>query len=99
MTDETVDVRRKRLQFRAWHRGIKEMDLIMGRFADAHIQELEMDDLDLFEALLEEPDDQVYGWIANRDPVPDEYDSHIFKRICQLDFMDGSGGDAAPKKG
>jgi len=94
MTDETVDVRRKRLQFRAWHRGIKEMDLIMGRFADAHIQELETADLDLFEALLEEPDDQVYGWIANREPVPDVFNTPIFKRICQLDFM----GTAVPKR-
>ncbi|HBM86970.1 MAG: succinate dehydrogenase assembly factor 2 [Parvibaculaceae bacterium] len=94
MTDETVDVRRKRLQFRAWHRGIKEMDLIMGRFADAHIQELDTPDLDLFEALLEEPDDQVYGWIANREPVPDAFNTPIFKRICQLDFM----GTAVPKR-
>lgn len=94
MTDETVDVRRKRLQFRAWHRGIKEMDLIMGRFADAHIHELDTPDLDLFEALLEEPDDRVYGWIANREPVPDAFDTPIFKRICRLDFM----GTAVPKR-
>jgi antitoxin CptB len=87
MSEETLDVRRKRLRFRAWHRGTKEMDLIMGKFADTHIETLNTTDLDQFEALLEEADDTVYGWIAKRTPVPDEFDNDIYKRLCRLDFM------------
>ena len=88
MSDETLEVRRKRLRFRAWHRGTKEMDLIMGKFADAHIGSLDEGDLDRFEALLEEPDDTVYGWIAGREPVPGHLDTPLFRWISRLDFMD-----------
>ena len=89
MSDETLDVRRKRLRFRAWHRGIKEMDLIMGKFADTHIADLDRADLDLFEALLEETDNTVYAWISERETVPKEFDTALYRRICALDFMDG----------
>lgn len=88
MSDETLDVRRKRLRFRAWHRGIKELDLIMGKFADTHIAGLNLADLDQFEALLEEADNTVYAWIAEREPVPEEFDTPLYRRICALDFMD-----------
>ncbi len=103
MSDETLEVRRKRLRFRAWHRGIKEMDLIMGTFADTHIAGLDRADLDSFEALLEEQDSTVYAWISAREPVPEAFDTPLYRRICALDFMNGitapssSGSDQPPK--
>ena len=54
MSEETLDVRRKRLKFRAWHRGIKEMDLIMGTFADTHVATLSETEIDQFEAEIRE---------------------------------------------
>lgn len=90
MTDEPLNVRHKRLRFRAWHRGTKEMDLIMGGFADAHIESLSTAELDQFEELMEQADDTVYGWIAGREPVPGEFNTPLFQRIATLDFMEGT---------
>lgn len=74
-------MRRRRAKFRAWHRGMREMDLIMGRFADAHIETLEADDMDRFEALLDEQDQAVFSWLSGSVPVPADYDTPLFARI------------------
>lgn len=65
------DARRKRLRYRAWHRGTKEMDLLLGRFADAQLAAMTPTQLDAFEALLCESDPDLYDWISGRVPVPD----------------------------
>ena len=76
-----LDVRRRRNLFRAWHRGIREMDLIMGRFADAEIGTLSEGDLDEFERLIEVPDRDLYRWIIGEDEVPANYDTPLFRRL------------------
>lgn len=73
--------RRRRVRFRAWHRGIKENDLILGTFADAHISELTVSDLDAFEALMEEPDQDVYHWICQTKPVPEAHATPLMDRL------------------
>jgi antitoxin CptB len=70
-----MDERRKKLQFRAWRRGFREIDLILGRFADAHIATLDGPGLDGFEALLNAPDQQVYAWVVGAERPPREYDT------------------------
>lgn len=67
------DVRLKRLKFRAWHRGFREADLILGPFTDSHAHELTPDQLDLFERMLEQPDHDIYDWITGRQPMPRDY--------------------------
>ena len=67
------DTRLKKLKFRAWHRGFREADLILGPFADSHAQSLTPDQLDLFERLLEQPDPDIYDWITGRDPPPRDF--------------------------
>lgn len=86
MTDK-ADNRLKRLHYRAWHRGIKEMDLILGRFADASLDGLSPDELDQFEALLEVGDQQFYRWVNGAEPVPSGHDSELLCRIMALDHM------------
>lgn len=76
-----LDVRRRRVLFRAWHRGMKEMDLIYGRFADRELAGLPDEELDAFEALMEAPDDEVYAWIVGRKPTPSDFDTPLFGRI------------------
>lgn len=61
-----LDVRRKRLRFRAWHRGTKEADLILGRFADRYLDAFDEDELVEFEALLDRPDPEIFDWVAGR---------------------------------
>ncbi|MDP9196134.1 MAG: succinate dehydrogenase assembly factor 2 [Pseudomonadota bacterium] len=62
--------RRKRLVFRSWHRGSREMDLILGPFADRHVPLFTDRQLALYETLLEEQDPVLYDWILGRVPVP-----------------------------
>jgi len=64
------DIRRKKLRFRAWHRGFREADLILGPFADARLAGFDADELDAFEALMEQPDHDLYGWIVGRAEPP-----------------------------
>ncbi|MEW5421785.1 succinate dehydrogenase assembly factor 2 [Amorphus sp. 3PC139-8] len=79
-----LDVRRRRLLFHAWHRGTRELDLLLGRFADAAIADLTDDELEAFEALLHVPDPELYGWIAGRTPVPDNWDGMLLRRIISF---------------
>ena len=69
---ESLENRRKRLRFRSWHRGTREMDLLMGSFADAHVGGFDHAMLDRFEALLELGDPDLYDWMSGREPVPAE---------------------------
>ena len=64
MMEDRDAVRRRRLRFRAWHRGMKEMDLILGSFADRHLARMSADELDAFERLIGMPDGELMAWIA-----------------------------------
>jgi antitoxin CptB len=67
---ETREIRIKRLRMRAWHRGIKEMDLILGGWADAHLAGLDDTTLDAFEAVLAEADHDLYSWVSGQAEPP-----------------------------
>ena len=62
-SSEGLDERRRKLLFRAWRRGVREMDLIVGRFADAHIDKFDDVGLDDFERLIEAPNAELYSWV------------------------------------
>jgi antitoxin CptB len=76
-----LDDRRKRLLFRCWHRGTREMDLILGRFADAEIATLADDELAQLEHLIEVPDPDLYAALAGNVPLAGEYATGLFDRI------------------
>jgi len=80
-TSEGLDHRRRRLLFRAWHRGTREVDLITGRFADAHIGTLSETELAEFERLMEVPEQDLYGWITGAAAIPARYDTAFFGRL------------------
>ena len=80
-TSADLDPRRKRTLFRAWHRGIREMDLIMGRFADAEIGAMSERDLAEFERLIEVPDRDLYLWITGKAETPANYDTPVLRRL------------------
>lgn len=77
----TLDIRRRRIKFRAWHRGMLETDLLLGRFADAEVENLSESELDDFEALLEAIDRDVFAWATGETPTPQAYDTLLFRRI------------------
>jgi antitoxin CptB len=75
------DERRKRLRFRAWRRGFREIDLILGGFADARLQTLDEAGLSAFERLLDVPDQDVYAWVVGRAPAPISHDTPLLADI------------------
>lgn len=88
---ETTEIRRKRLRWRSWHRGTREMDLLVGGFADAHIAELGEAQLDQFEELLRSPDPDLYAWIVGHQPPPAELDNDLMNLMRNFNFSPRSG--------
>lgn len=80
-SSDGLDNRRKRLLFRCWHRGTREMDIILGRFADANIGSLSDDEIADLERLIELPDPDLYAALSGDRPLTDEYANGIFVRI------------------
>ena len=76
--DET---RLKRLSFRAWRRGFREADLILGPFVDAHARDLSPEGLDALEDLLAYPDQDLYAWIVERETPPPEVDAEALAAL------------------
>ena len=76
-----LDERRRRLLYRLWHRGTREMDLIMGRFADAAIGELSEAEIGELEQLADVPDPELYAWLTGSRPVPENYDIAVLRRL------------------
>jgi antitoxin CptB len=72
---------RKKLKIRAWRRGFLEADLILGPFAEAHLEAMDRVDLDAFEVLLDQPDQDLYAWIVGQKPTPAEFDTPLMERI------------------
>jgi antitoxin CptB len=85
-----LDDRRKRLLFRCWHRGTREMDLILGRFADAEIATLSDEELSTLERLIEVPDPDLYAALTGDVPLSPEHASALFERIKAFRVVDQS---------
>jgi antitoxin CptB len=80
-SSDGLNDRRKRLLFRCWHRGMREMDLILGRFADAEIDSLTDAELIDLERLIEAPDPDLYAALSGGAPLALEYRTALFDRI------------------
>lgn len=85
-----LDPRRRKVLFRSWHRGTREMDLIMGRFADVHIGGFSDAELDDFEALIEVPDRDLFAWVTDKAVTPGNYDTSVFRALKTF-HSDGRG--------
>ncbi|TCO68312.1 succinate dehydrogenase assembly factor 2 [Rhodovulum euryhalinum] len=70
---EAIEDRRKRMRIRAWRRGTKEMDLILGGYADAHLAGMDAAALDAFDALLAEDDHDLYQWVTGQAAPPGRF--------------------------
>jgi len=81
------DIRLKRLRFRAWHRGTKEADLLIGGFFDAFSAEWSDDQIAWFEALMEEEDVEIMGWAIGTIPVPGRWHGPMMERMRVLDYI------------
>jgi antitoxin CptB len=80
-SSEGLDARRRRALVRAWRRGTREMDLVLGRYADAHIADLSDHDLADFEALMDVPDQDLFAWVTGAAPVAPRHASPVLDAI------------------
>ncbi len=76
-----LDIRRRRILFRAWHRGTREMDLLLGRFADARVASLGEPELGQLEALMEVPDRDLFVWLTEPETTPANYDLPVLREL------------------
>jgi antitoxin CptB len=91
-SSEGLDLRRRKLLFRSWHRGLREMDLIMGGFADANVEQLSERELTQFERLIEVPDRDLLAWIMGEEAVPPEFDCALLRNLRAFRLGRGDGG-------
>jgi len=84
-----LNARRRRILFRSWHRGMRETDLIMGRFADVEIGHLSEAELDDYEDLLEASDRDIFAWLTGEAAVPAAYDTAVFRKLKRFHTHDG----------
>lgn len=85
MTELSIEDRRKRLRYRAWHRGTKEADLVLGRFADRFAGEFGPENCGWFEMLLEEQDQDILDWVFGRSEPPAHLSGAWMDRLLNPD--------------
>ena len=76
-----TELRRRRLLWRASHRGIRELDLLLGGFAAARLSSMADRELDIFELIVAAADCDLYDWLLGRNPVPPDQDSALMQEI------------------
>ena len=81
------ELRLKKLKYRAEHRGFREADIIIGGFAETHLHELSPAQLDEFERLIDQPDQDLYAWIIGREPIPEEFAGEVMDLIRSFRFF------------
>jgi len=91
MSEAGPDVRRKKLRWRSWHRGTREMDLLVGGFADSHLAQMNDEQLDRFEQLLHTPDPDLYRWLVGRERPPEDFDHDVLHMMQNFKFTPRSG--------
>ena len=79
--DETIENKRKRLRYRSWHRGIKEMDIILGTFADKHIDSFDEVRLAQYDEIIRYSDPDLYNWITGREEAPANVVNDLFTML------------------
>ncbi|MBY5720654.1 succinate dehydrogenase assembly factor 2 [Rhizobium leguminosarum] len=77
-----LDPRRRRILFRCWHRGLREMDLVFGQFAESEIASLSDAELDVLETIMGEEDNDLLRWIMGTWPAPARFQTPMFERLC-----------------
>ena len=80
------DKRRERLRYRSWHRGTREMDLLLGSFADANLHDFSVEQLNDYEILLEANDPDIYEWITGKSEIPADYQNDVVRMVVAHKF-------------
>lgn len=86
MIVKDIETERKRLIFRSWHRGTREMDLLLGSFADRHLPEFSETQLSQYDEILQHSDPDLYNWLTGQEPVPANFINPVFNLLLAHRF-------------
>lgn len=86
---DALALRRKRIRYRAHHRGIQEMDIILGGYADTRLAAMDEDMLERLERLMDAPDVDLFAWISGQSPLPPEADRDLVTAIRRFQLERG----------
>ncbi|MFQ5773618.1 MAG: succinate dehydrogenase assembly factor 2 [Kiloniellaceae bacterium] len=86
---ESLEIRRKRLRFRSRHRGTKELDLLLGGFAERELDAMSEEQLDRYETLLDLPEPVIHAWLTGRSAPPPDFDHDVMRRLLDFRFAPG----------
>lgn len=81
------DLVRRRIRFRAWHRGTKEADLLIGGFCDRYLETFDADGIEWFEALLQEQDVDIMAWAIGKQTPPERFEGPLMEAMRRLDYI------------
>ena len=82
--EDNISIKRKQLIFRSWHRGTREIDLMLGGFADAHLPQFDARQLALYDRLLNNSDPDIFNWITAQEPVPPAEDNEVVELLLKF---------------
>ncbi len=84
MTREELEKLRKKLIFRSWHRGTREIDLLLGKFANSHINEFDKNMLLQYDGLLQNNDLDIYNWITGKTQPPANAKCDVLQQLVNF---------------
>jgi antitoxin CptB len=82
--EDNISITRKRLIFRSWHRGTREIDLLLGKFAEAHIPQFDAQQLAAYDRFLNNSDPDIFNWITGQEPVPPAEDNAVVSLLLKF---------------
>lgn len=82
--EDNISITRKRLIFRSWHRGTREIDLLLGKFAEAHIPQFDEAQLAAYDRFLNNSDPDIFNWITGQEPVPPAEDNAVVSLLLKF---------------
>lgn len=86
-SSNNLATRKRRLRFRAWHRGTQEADIMIGNFVDRHLKEFSALDCAWLERLLDQTDQDIIDWMSGRIPPPKAFDTPLMRLMMKLEHI------------
>lgn len=88
LSNEERELEIKKLMYNSWHRGCKETDLLLGKFAEYHLKTLTDEEISDYKALLEEDDWDIFNWLTEKSPFPEKHQNSAVSKLRQFKFAD-----------
>lgn len=82
--EDNISIKRKRLIFRSWHRGTREIDLLLGAFADKYLPAFNSEQLALYDEFLSNSDPDIYNWITGQEIIPSEVSNAVTTLLLEF---------------